>query len=485
MDKQRIKCEAIIINKIFAARKLAGVHVLDGGNGMPTFLQTPNTIVYALNVPMAIDGNKLVAIQDDLGAYINQFYDANGIIVRDSAGQQISPAVRIDRKWRKVEVQRPDPVALHFKDVRWDGGEFNALMGVRFTGKGIVPITWNVTANEAVHTLVAGTTGSGKTNEVMTILYSLAMTTPSAKLRYLILDPKRSDDMWMLRNLPHTEVVAREYNEMIAVLKNLYREMEERERGNVPKDVRIMLVLEEAASLTDHGDKAIKKLANYLLEEIGRRGRESNINLVICTQRPTADVLGSQLKDMLHIRAVGALTSQDAAFNAVGIKQSGAEALPGRGAMIYRLQTTMFRLQAPLIDQPALLIRTINNNETRPIEIRNWKADPESKSRRIADNSQTPQMPSETSEDVDEEEAIQRMLEDAAKIRPVWQQNGSMADMLRAVSGNPNIHTGSAWWRGRVLTAVAWLEETAQPDQVEQAAPNGDNKIIKMKRKAG
>lgn len=479
MDINRIKCEAIIINKIFAARNLSGVHVLDGGNGQPRFMATPNTIVYAINVPMRVDGSKLVKVQDDLGAYINAFYEQNGIVVRDSAGQMISPSVRVDRHWRKIEIQRPDPKALFYSKVGdWEPAPHKALLGVRFTGKKIVPVTWDLTSEKSVHGLVAGTTGSGKTNAVMTIMYSLAQHTPSSQLRFIVLDPKRSNDLAQMKALPHTETVAREYNEMVAALDNLYEEMEERERGNAPKDVRLVLVLEEAASLLDNSNSTIKSKANHKIEELGRRGRESNINLIVCTQRPTKAVIGPQLKSMLHVRIVGALLEKAEATNAIGTRDSGAEQLPGRGAMIYRLNNTMFRMQTPLIDDPQSLVADIASRQSRPTPIRDWCKGGRPKRR--------PQLSAPAAIGVEPEietddggDDYERIMADAQKIKTLWQEDASMAAMLRAVSGNPNIHTGSAWWRGRVLDAIEWLKENAE--KTKQA--NG--KILKMRRKAG
>lgn len=101
------------------------------------------------------------------------------------------------------------------------------------------------------------------------------------------------------------------------------------------------------------------------------------MNLIVCTQKPTTEVLGSQLKSMLLVRLVGSVTSKDDANTAVQVKASGAEMLPGYGSFIYRLNRTMFRYQAPLIDEPEGLCQAIWRKSTdRPVVVQGGSNEP-------------------------------------------------------------------------------------------------------------
>src|SRR5690606_41096498 len=56
-------------------------------------------------------------------------------------------------------------------------------------------------------------------------------------------------------------------------------------------------------------DKAIRTESMMLLEEIGRKGRENGLNLILCTQMPKAKLLGDQLRNVLMVRLVGAVAT--------------------------------------------------------------------------------------------------------------------------------------------------------------------------------
>jgi DNA segregation ATPase FtsK/SpoIIIE-like protein len=191
------------------------------------------------------------------------------------------------------------------------------------------------------------------------VLYSLMLHNSPTALQITVVDPKNSSDIKLLCGLPHVRLVDSELAESVKTLENFHGEMVRRERGLADKDVRHVLVIEECASLTEHPDKQLRGRVIYWLSDIARRCREANMNLIVATQKPTADVLGDQLKSNLLMRLVGSVTSKDDANTAVQVKASGAEALPGYGSFIYRLNRTMVRYQVPLIDTPAGLCRDI------------------------------------------------------------------------------------------------------------------------------
>ena len=368
-DLARIVSEATIINQLFKARGLA-VSVPCNAQRLPSHYLTPTTVVYDLAVPMGIDGGKLLAQQDDTLSYVRQFRRMNGITSNDESGMEIMPTVRIDRYEHTMEISRPQRDVLPWSSIKWPGAPMTAFCGLRYTSTGTAPVLWNMAKPDQPHGLIAGTTGSGKTNQLLSILFSLMLHNSPADLAVTVVDPKHSDGVQFLDNLPHVRTVARDLADAVHAISTFYAEMEQRERGIVPRDARHILAIEEAASLTEHPDVNLRKKILFLLADIARRCRENNMNLIICTQKPTADVLGDQLKSNLLMRLVGSVTSKDDANTAVQVKASGAEMLPGYGSFIYRLNRTMFRYQAPLIDGPAHLCRKIckiNGEEWRGI----------------------------------------------------------------------------------------------------------------------
>lgn len=357
-DIRRIICEAQIINQLFAKRGLR-VTVPASRQRTPSHYLTPSTVVYDLAVPMDVTGDRIQAQQDDILSFIRQFRRANGIVSADESGMEIMPTVRIDRYEHVVEVSRPRRDVLGWAAVEWQPAPMTALVGVRYSHAGAQAVLWNLTKPDQVHGLIAGTTGSGKTNTLLDVLYSLMLHNSPADLAITVVDPKNSEDVRWLDDLPHVRAVARAPDDAIAAVQRFHAEMEQRERGVMPKEQRHILAVEECASLTEHPDRQVRNRVLLALADIARRCRENNMNLIICTQKPTADVLGDQLKSNLAVRLVGSVTSKDDANTAVQVRASGAEALPGYGAFIYRLNRTMFRFQAPLVDTPFAICRRI------------------------------------------------------------------------------------------------------------------------------
>lgn len=357
-DLARIVSEATIINQLFKARGLS-VSVPCTARRLPSHYLTPTTVVYDLSVPMGIDGGKLLAQQDDTLSYVRQFRRMNGITSTDESGMEIMPTVRIDRYEHTMEISRPQRDVLPWSSIKWPGAPMTAFCGLRYTAAGTAPVLWNMAKPDQPHGLIAGSTGSGKTNQLLSVLFSLMLHNSPADLAITVVDPKHSDGVQFLDNLPHVRTVARDLADAVHDIEKFYVEMEQRERGAVPRDTRHILAIEEAASLTEHPDKQIRNKILFLLADIARRCRENNMNLIICTQKPTADVLGDQLKSNLLMRLVGSVTSKDDANTAVQVKASGAEMLPGYGSFIYRLNRTMFRYQTPLIDTPGKLRRAV------------------------------------------------------------------------------------------------------------------------------
>lgn len=375
-DIARVISEATIINQLFKARGLS-VAIPATAQRQPEHYLTPTTVVYNLAVPMAVDGSKLLAQQDDALSYVQQFRRMNGIVTLDESGMEIMPTLRIDRYNHILEISRPQRDVLPWSAVKWDGAPMTAFCGLRYTSTGTVPVLWNMAKPDQPHGLIAGTTGSGKTNQLLSILFSLMLHNGPSELAITVVDPKRSDGLQHLDKLPHVRTVARELPDAVHAIETFYAEMAQRERGIISRETRHVLAIEEAASLTEHPDANLRKKIMFLLDDISRRCREAAMNLIVCTQKPTTEVLGSQLKSMLLVRLVGSVTSKDDANTAVQVKASGAEMLPGYGSFIYRLNRTMFRYQAPLIDEPEGLCQAIWRKSTdRPVVVQGGSNEP-------------------------------------------------------------------------------------------------------------
>lgn len=357
-NAHRIVAEAILINKVFKARKM-GVRVLPNDARQPSHYLTPSTVVYDLEVPMSLDGAKLISLQDDLLSYVGKFRQMNGVATLDYSGMAVTPTLRIDRYSHTLEVSRPNPDVLPWSKAVWTPRPMTAFCGMRFGHSDPEPVYWDLSKPDQAHGLIAGVTGSGKTNTLLDVLYSLMLGNSPVDLQITLCDPKYSEGMQMLDNLPHMQAVVRSLDDVVTTIQKFHTEMLDRERGVIDRNVRHILAIEECASLTEHENRNVQKQVIGRLADIARRSRQNNMNLIICTQKPTAEVLGDQLKSNLSMRLVGAVNSKDDALTALNVKQSGAEMLPGYGAFIYRLNRSMFRFQAPLVNNPGRLCGSI------------------------------------------------------------------------------------------------------------------------------
>jgi S-DNA-T family DNA segregation ATPase FtsK/SpoIIIE len=109
---------------------------------------------------------------------------------------------------------------------------------------------------------------------------------------------------------------------------------------------RIVVVLDELADLVQSGGKELEGV----LTRLTQRGREAGIHLVACTQKPTAESIGSLVKSNFPLRLVGAVASAEDAKVASGLPGTGAERLLGQGDFLLVVKGESTRLQAAYVD---------------------------------------------------------------------------------------------------------------------------------------
>ena len=233
-----------------------------------------------------------------------------------------------------LEIPRSDAVPSKFLDlctrVERDGNAVRALhksgtalLGITTDG---VPLLIRLGSPDAPHMLIAGTTGSGKSQAARTLLASLVMYQPARKVQLLLIDPKGSDFL-AFESVPHLLCpIVKTAEEARERLEWLVEEMTRRQEAHVSRP-RIIVMIDELADLMMQGGSALEELLTRLVQ----RGRSAGICIIGCTQKPTAGVLGTLVKANFPVRLVGKVTSANEALVAAGVAQSGAEKLAGRG----------------------------------------------------------------------------------------------------------------------------------------------------------
>ncbi len=230
-----------------------------------------------------------------------------------------------------------------------------AVLGLSEDG---APLLIRLPSPDVAHILVAGTTGSGKTMLLQTMILSLAMANSPALHRdtdggvsLVLIDPK-NHAFRLFEGLPHlARSVIWKVDEMTEVLQSLVRLMERRsgngrtgENGRPYSSIRpsVMVVIDELADLLMTGGKDVQ----HALTRLTQRGREAGIHIIAATQKPTTAVLGPLVKANFPVRLVGRVTSVEDARTATGWSGTGAERLMGRGDFLAVAEGRVIRFQA-------------------------------------------------------------------------------------------------------------------------------------------
>lgn len=221
------------------------------------------------------------------------------------------------------------------------------------------------------HMLVGGSTGSGKSVFLFTMLASLIMTHPHKEDLQLILSSSKLEDFIHFEGLPHlySGSVISDATEATRVIKEVIFEESER-RGKLLAEARvaniveynktateklapIVVVIDEFADLADQLETKKEQNAFYKpVQRIAQAGRSRGIHLVICTQRPEAKLVPATTKAQLNGRI--ALRVNDGISSRMIIEAPDAQYLQKHGDMIYRNGDTVERAQGYLIEIPEL-----------------------------------------------------------------------------------------------------------------------------------
>lgn len=231
---------------------------------------------------------------------------------------------------------------------------------------GVEPAGTSYTAalDEAPHMLVGGTTGSGKTVFLYSILSCFLQRFDTDELRLAIVDPKLTNFMFcnQLPNLEHDQVItestdAAELFEWITEEEIPRRTRLLGESGSIDiKDHNeradeplrpLVVIIDEYADLIDSlGDESDAFETN--VRRIAQKARSVGIHLVISTQRPSAKIIDTDLRANLGMRVAFRLPS--ASDSQVILDESGAEDLGGNGDMLFKETDSVTRLQGTLVE---------------------------------------------------------------------------------------------------------------------------------------
>lgn len=189
------------------------------------------------------------------------------------------------------------------------------------------------------HLLIAGSTGSGKSVIINSLVYTALYSAPTS-CGFLLIDPKRVELVEFAR-LPHCIRYTSEPDEIAATIAGAVDLMEERykrmqaagQKKSTERDIYI--IIDEFADLMT----TQKRQTLAPLCRLAQLGRAANLHLIAATQRPTKDIINGQIKVNMDSRlALRCPTAQDSR-NIINTK--GAETLPRYGFGYYLTPETI------------------------------------------------------------------------------------------------------------------------------------------------
>ncbi|MEM1501939.1 FtsK/SpoIIIE domain-containing protein [Domibacillus sp. 8LH] len=285
------------------------------------------------------------------------------------------PTIFSNKNGINIDINRPDPEVIYFDYfmtlVR------NQISEEKLNEGFIVPIGLDPLNNVMTvdfngtepHMLVAGSTGSGKSVSLNSIVLSLMCLYSPGELRFVFIDPKQVEFMPFKDNV-YTNEVSTNIEEAADYLDTIVEEMEQRYtlfsqkyirnlkefNDNVneadEKLPRLVIVFDEFADFMLQ-DKELAKRIENTIARIGQKGRAAGIHMIVCTQSPKAEVINTTIKNNLLARL--ALKVTDSVASNVVLDTSGAENLAGKGDYLLKTSAEPVRGKSPFLQHEAFV----------------------------------------------------------------------------------------------------------------------------------
>lgn len=287
------------------------------------------------------------------------------------------PTIFSDRNGINIDINRNDPDTIYFsqfmKYVR-DNVTNQDLEKGFIVPIGLSPLNEVMTVDfngTEPHMLVAGSTGSGKSVSLNSIVMSMMCLYDPNELQFVFIDPKQVE-FSMFEGVKHTEKVLLDLNESADYLDVMIAEMEQRYskfRDAFAKNLmeynelliqenrhdeimpRMVIVFDEFADFMMQ-DKEFAQRIETAIKRLGQKGRAAGLHMIVCTQSPKAEIISTTIKNNLAARLCLRVT--DSVASNVVMDTSGGENLAGKGDYLFKTNKEPARGKSPYLQPLAL-----------------------------------------------------------------------------------------------------------------------------------
>jgi S-DNA-T family DNA segregation ATPase FtsK/SpoIIIE len=232
--------------------------------------------------------------------------------------------------------------------LRWRTGAARAILGHGSGGA----LEFDLDA-DGPHLLIAGTTGSGKSELLQTFIASLAANASPQAVTFLLVDYKGGAAFGAITELPHvvgvlTDLDPAGSSRALASLRAELRRRERLEAAGAPRPAKLVVVIDEFATLA-------AELPEFLagMLDIAQRGRSLGLHLVVATQRP-AGVVSPAMRANISARICLRVSDPAGSLDVISIPDAAAlpSGCPGRaiarlGGVTRTFQTARVSVPAP------------------------------------------------------------------------------------------------------------------------------------------
>ena len=285
-----------------------------------------------------------------------------------------------------IEVPNSEPSTVYFRNIL-EAPEFRnhksriaACLGADVSGRPVI-----IDINKMPHLLIAGTTGSGKSVCINSIIMSILYKAKPDEVKLILIDPKKVE-FNMYRDLPHLYApIVSDPKKAAGALNSAVNEMERRFELIEEVGVRNLAGYNEATA--DDPERpylpqmviVIDELADLMMTapaevetaicRIAQKARAAGIHLIVGTQRPSVDVITGLIKANIPSRI--AFTVVSAVDSRTIIDTVGADKLIGRGDMLYSPvgSTKPMRVQGTFISDGEVerVVTFLKENNEKPV----------------------------------------------------------------------------------------------------------------------
>ena len=296
----------------------------------------PSIITYQLKLAIGVSINKIRKLEVDIAL---------------SLGTKILKIEQVpNESLLGIEIERENKEIVEFGEVIKDEAFKNSTSNLTIAlGKDIAGNNYIINLEETSHILISGTTGSGKSVCIHSIINSILYKAKSSDVKIIMIDPKVVE-LSVYNGIPHLLIpVVTDTKKAAGVLAWLVQEMENRyiafatkgvkdlkgynetvkEENNFGKLPSIVIIIDEFADLIEWD----KETTENFLYRLTQRAKKVGIYIIIATERPSINIITGTIKANISTRIALEVFSQ--IDSKLIIDEVGAEKLFGKGDMLF------------------------------------------------------------------------------------------------------------------------------------------------------